>query len=193
VLNLMPAGTLTFKLSGLASQVDFGKLEGTNTLTAGGKFSVSLAPGFAPALGNSFDLIDWCSTCSLDGTFSTLALPPLASGLKWDSWQLYTDGVLTVGVGIPGDFNQNGVVDAPDYVLWRKLLGTTYTPADYNDWRSHFGQTNLPGVGSGAGTVASQAAVPEPSSILLGLMALVATTLRCNRPRRLKPKFDNNP
>jgi hypothetical protein len=180
-LNLMPAGTLSFKLSGLTSQVDFGTLEGQSSLTADGKLAVTLAAGFAPALGNSFDLIDWCNTCSLDGSFSTLALPPLASGLKWDSSQLYTEGVLTVGVGIPGDFNQNGVVDAPDYVLWRKLLGTTYTAANYNDWRSHFGQTNLPGAGSGSDAPSLQTAVPEPGTILLALMATIGTALAYHR------------
>jgi hypothetical protein len=175
-LNLMPTGTLSFKLSGLTSQVDFGKVEGTHTLTAGGKLAITLGTGFAPALGNSFDLIDWCNTCSLDGSFSTLALPPLASGLKWDSSQLYTTGVLAVGVGVPGDFNQNGVVDAPDYVIWRKYLGTTYTQVDYDIWRLHFGQPP----GSGAGAVAN-AAVPEPGTMVL---LMYATACGCLRPRR---------
>ncbi len=58
-----------------------------------------------------------------------------------------------------GDYNQNSVVDAADYVAWRKTLGTTglaaYTGADgsgngtidladYGVWRAHFGQTPPP-------------------------------------------------
>lgn len=61
-----------------------------------------------------------------------------------------------------GDYNQNGVVDAADYVVWRKTLGATgITPysgadgngngmvddADYGVWRSHFGIT-LPATGA---------------------------------------------
>ena len=39
-------------------------------------------------------------------------------------------------VPMPGDYNQNGVVDAADYVVWRNGLGTTYTPAGFDTWRS---------------------------------------------------------
>jgi len=66
-----------------------------------------------------------------------------------------------------GDYNRNGVVDAADYVLWRKTVGTSvasYTGADgsgnasvgqedYGVWRSHFGQT-LPAPGAGSGSLA---------------------------------------
>ena len=34
--------------------------------------------------------------------------------------------------GVSGDFNHDGNVDATDYVVWRKGLGTTYTQDDYN-------------------------------------------------------------
>ncbi len=186
VLNLMPTGTLSYKLGGLTPQVDFGTIERTHTLTAGGKLAVTLATGFAPALGNSFDLIDWCNTCTLDGSFSTLALPPLASGLKWDSSQLYTAGVLAVGVGIPGDFNQNGVVDAPDYVLWRKYLGTIYMQSDYGMWRSHFGQTSGSGTASNVTFGSSSTAVPEPNGVLCGIVGVIAAAF-FRRPHRDLP------
>ena len=53
-----------------------------------------------------------------------------------------------------GDYNSDGVVDAADYVVWRKHLGTTFqlpnegtnaspgevTTADYDVWRAHFRQ-----------------------------------------------------
>lgn len=171
VLNLTPAGTLSFKLGGLIPQVDFGVLEGTNSLTLGGTLTVTLAAGFAPALGNAFDLVDTCGSCSLGGTFTKLALPPLAAGLKWDASQLYTSGVLSVGAGLLGDFNQNGVVDAPDYVIWREYLGTTYTQTDFNIWRAHFGET----ASSGA-AAAIQVTVPEPAVglLLIAWLPLIA-------------------
>lgn len=84
---------------------------------------------------------------------------------------------------LPGDYNRNGVVDAPDYVLWRKTLGqatTSFSGADgdgndtinendYAVWRADFGQTATPGGGSGT-------AVPEHTSLLL-LFMLVLTAL----------------
>jgi hypothetical protein len=87
-----------------------------------------------------------------------------------------------------GDYNENGVVDAADYTVWRDTLGSTVTAfsgadgdgdgnvdqEDYNVWKADFGAGDGPSgpstlvrgfvryVTSGAGT-----AVPEPSSVLL--------------------------
>jgi hypothetical protein len=60
---------------------------------------------------------------------------------------------------LPGDYNENGTVDAADSVVWREMLGATVTPysgadgngdgvvsdLDYQVWRSHFGAT-IPGL-----------------------------------------------
>jgi hypothetical protein len=77
-----------------------------------------------------------------------------------------------------GDFNQNGVVDAADYVLWRRQLGTTgvtpYSgadgsgngsvgPEDYGVWREHFGQTSpSPAAGSSLGSATASAGSVAP-------------------------------
>jgi hypothetical protein len=71
---------------------------------------------------------------------------------------------------LDGDFNGDGTVDEVDYTVWRDGLGTVYTEADYDVWKAHFGET-LPGGGS-----ASLAAVPEPSTLLLALTALLSAT-----------------
>jgi hypothetical protein len=77
-------------------------------------------------------------------------------------------------MGVSGDFNNNGTVDAADYSLWRDNLGAaTEAPinnlgnglngvdaADYTLWRTRFNAT------TGA-SVASAGAVPEPSTLLL--------------------------
>jgi probable HAF family extracellular repeat protein len=71
-----------------------------------------------------------------------------------------------------GDFNNDGSVDAADYVVWRSGLGAAYTQADYNVWRADFGQTR----GSGESLSSAQplpAAVPEPLTFSLVLLALV--------------------
>jgi len=87
--------------------------------------------------------------------------------------------------GVPGDYNGNGVVDAGDYVLWRKggPLQNDSTPGvgpeDYTFWRSRFGATS--GAGSGS-SVVERAAIPEPS--LLSLMIVVASAAIGRRRHR---------
>jgi hypothetical protein len=81
-------------------------------------------------------------------------------------------------VGVPGDYNENDVVDAADYVVWRDNPATlpnegaspgTVDQADFDFWRSRFG------AGSAAGAASLGTAVPEPSTCALA--ALVATVL----------------
>jgi hypothetical protein len=87
--------------------------------------------------------------------------------------------------GVPGDYNNNGVVDAADYGLWRKggpLANEVDSPgtvngADYTAWLARFGNTSGSGAGSGIGA----AAVPEPTAVLLvaaGLGACLMTVRR---------------
>jgi hypothetical protein len=86
-----------------------------------------------------------------------------------------------------GDFNNNGVVDAADYVVWRNTLGSTtdlsadadgslnITAVDLMRWTANFGST-VPGVGAGAG-------VPEPATallVMLGLGSFVAVRRRAS-------------
>jgi len=84
--------------------------------------------------------------------------------------------------GLDGDYNNDGTVNAADYVLWRNVVGTsTDLPNDpnpvpidadqYNTWRANFGKP-LSGGGS---------AVPEPSSLMLVVIGLGLVS-----PRRSK-------
>jgi hypothetical protein len=77
---------------------------------------------------------------------------------------------LTLTPVLPGDYNENGVVDAADYVFWRKAGGSQQS---YDVWRSHFGQTG----GGGASTIAN-AAVPEPASTVMLIVGTLAICLR---------------
>jgi hypothetical protein len=100
-----------------------------------------------------------------------------------------------VSPGVFGDYNNNGVVDAADYVLWRKNNNTAVTlpndstpgtdPSDYAVWRAHFGQTAGSGSGSGAtGSASASAGVPEPATamILIVGMLVLAAAIRCRAP-----------
>jgi hypothetical protein len=71
-----------------------------------------------------------------------------------------------VAVGLAGDYNFDGSVDAADYVLWRKNDGS---PEGYDAWRANFGAT----LGSSSSQFAVPA-VPEPTGALL-LLSFAAT------------------
>ncbi len=90
--------------------------------------------------------------------------------------------------GLPGDFNRDGTVNAADYTVWRNSLGQTgntaadanednlVDDADYALWKSNYGRSES----SGAGVLAS---VPEPTTIVLTLLAACATAI-CRDRRR---------
>jgi len=97
------------------------------------------------------------------------------------SFRTYDQLVTYIGtapMGVAGDYNDNGTVDAADYVLWRAggpLQNEGASPgvvdgADYTFWRSRFGATS----GSGSGGSLQAGAVPEPATVVLLLSALVA-------------------
>jgi len=83
-----------------------------------------------------------------------------------------------------GDYNRDGSVDAADYVVWRKTLGQTgaglaadgngnndVDAEDYAVWRGHFGTS----VGGGN---SHHAAVPEPESLAIVVLAIIAAWIR---------------
>ncbi len=91
--------------------------------------------------------------------------------------------------GLTGDYNSNGVVDAADYVTWRNNLNQsvnlpndstpgTVTQADYDVWRANFGKTAEVG-----GPLGSGAAVPEPGTWMLSMLAAIALA-GCHKSRR---------
>lgn len=60
----------------------------------------------------------------------------------------------------PGDYNKNGIVDAADFVVWRKGVAD----GNYATWRANFGETLS---GSSAINSPGFPAVPEPTSWLI--------------------------
>lgn len=70
-----------------------------------------------------------------------------------------------------GDYNDDGTVDAADYVTWREGLGTDYMPTDYDVWRGHFGQTASNGAALRSAGLFSTA-VPEPATGVVAALVL---------------------
>ncbi len=172
-VTLNSSGQLNYGLSSTTRGAGYGVLIANGHAALDGQLIVTLS-NFTPSAGNSFDLLDWITA---SGSFNFISLPTLPSGLVWDTSQLYTSGILSVD--LVGDYNHDGVVDAADYVVWRKGLGTTYTQNDYDVWRANFGQT-APGAGSGSGAIAN-AAVPEPATLILLMFAIAGSCLRRRR------------
>jgi hypothetical protein len=98
-------------------------------------------------------------------------------------WIGTADTILPPTLTSQGDFNHDGVVDATDYVVWRKSMGQSGSAlaadgngnylvdaGDLNSWRAHFGQSVSAGAGSGVGMPNS---VPEPAGFVLALVAAI--------------------
>ncbi|TWT48616.1 family 16 glycosylhydrolase [Botrimarina hoheduenensis] len=89
---------------------------------------------------------------------------------------LLLDSLSVVSVdGIAGDYNYDGQVDLADYTVWRDALGSTINlaadgnrdgevnAADYTVWEAALSSSS------------AAAAVPEPSTLLLTMLALVSS------------------
>jgi hypothetical protein len=78
-------------------------------------------------------------------------------------------GTSLVAPELHGDYNDDGKVDAADYVVWRKNDGTQ---SDYDMWRANFGRND--DNNSGAGTYA---AVPEPTILIMFVGAIIVLSI----------------
>ncbi len=91
---------------------------------------------------------------------------------------------------LPGDYNNDGSVDAADYVVWRDAVGTNVsltneaaTPGfadveDYAVWKHYYGRR--------LASVALSVAVPEPASVVGLLISGLASLFFASR-RRPRP------
>jgi hypothetical protein len=187
-----------------------GKPAGSNSI--GPTFTSLTSPQDIPwATGDAFGDPVWNTAARLaNGSFPTNLTPAFFTGGAGQTGQVFTTiGTSTVYGTIvqaptftaivrtnfapalnSADYNHNGTVDAADYVLWRKQLGSTVTAgtgadgngdgmvtqADYDLWRSHFG------LAMGAGGSLSTGTVPEPASfVLLAGAAILSFTARWRR------------
>ena len=154
-----------------------------------GALNVSLINGFSLAVGNSFTLLT--AAGGVSGKFASATLPGAPSGSQWSI--NYNANSVVLAAALQGDYNHNGVVDAPDYLIWRKTVGQSgfalaadgngngmIDPGDYNVWRSQFGKPPGSGAGSGASLSAS---VPEPAAVVL-MISAVGGWCGCESGRR---------
>ncbi|HEX2476641.1 MAG TPA: hypothetical protein VHK01_17945 [Lacipirellulaceae bacterium] len=72
---------------------------------------------------------------------------------------------------LSGDFNNDGAVNAADYVVWRKGSGTTYNQFHYDAWRANVGRT----------ADASLVGTNVPESATLGTIFAAVIVMSCRR------------
>lgn len=117
-------------------------------------------------------------TTRFGGTFADALAIGQGAGASW--YQIYQADVPLIPANffnLPGDYNQDGLVDAGDYLIWRRALTTQNLAADgdgngivdqndYKVWRAGFNSTSASG--------AMATAVLEPA---LGVLILIAMSL----------------
>ena len=175
-------GVLEVELGGLLPGVSHDALEITSSAKLDGSLSIELVGGYTPPIGSTFTVL---TASALEGQFSSLQeVTSLPNGLAWNVlYGTSSVAIQLVSGSLSGDYNADGTVDAADYTVWQDNLGldasalngngsgaATVVRADYLLWK-----TNFEALASGSeGT----AAVPEPGSLLLALLALIAVPLR---------------
>jgi hypothetical protein len=168
------------------SDFDTHAVEGVATLN--GALDVRHVNGFIPIAGQVFEVLS--TTGGIVGNFSQIMLPSIPGGLQWGTLQSST--ALSLFIGIPGDYNLDGVVNTADYVVWRKTNGQQNVivgqsadgnrdgridDLDYGVWKFHFGEL------VDSASLNSQATVPEPAPILLvGIISFLMARHRFKCP-----------
>jgi prepilin-type N-terminal cleavage/methylation domain-containing protein/prepilin-type processing-associated H-X9-DG protein len=114
------------------------------------------------------------SRYAFNGTFLGTFASPSENGFT------EATAFVVVPTNLIGDFNKDGVVDAADYVTWRKTSPTN--ASGYDDWRANFGETD-----PASSAAPSADPVPEPAGCLLLQIAILAGGWAARR--RVSPKL----
>ena len=182
------SGTFRIDLEGTTA-LRYDRLRLDNKAQLAGNLELVLGGGYVPVLGDTLDII--LATGGVTGTFSNVIQPlGMPAGLMFDV--IYNPMLVQLMVIeellLPGDYNQDGAVDAADYVLWRDTLGQqaaglaadgnnngSVDAADYDVWRANFGRSES----AAASNLGNDATVAEPHTCLLfALIAFFMTLLR---------------
>ena len=193
-LEIAGSGRLVMELGGLAGGSEYDQLDVAGDLHLGGTLQVSLIGGFAPDIGDTFDILDF-AVGALDGTeFDDLELPELTGRHGWDTSGLYSEGQISVKVMLAGDTNVDWDVNCDDIANFVAVFGSEgdrYT--DFNeDGRIDLTDFAILRANFGVGVVSAPdaefgAAAPEPATLsLLSLSGLVilGRRRRSSRPVR---------
>jgi len=180
--------TLEIEL-GAATPGMFDQLVVTGDLSPGGLLQVSLIDDFAPAAGDTFDILDWGTLAGAE--FDAIELPELAGRIAWSTSGLYTDGVIEVVGMLDGDTDVDWDVDTDDYNNFVAEFGGA------GDWHTDFNEdgmvdltdftlmrANFGMVVDLAPTPVAPVATPEPATMILLVLDGLVALPRGNRRNR---------
>jgi hypothetical protein len=186
------AGVLELEIGGVLGGEEHDVLQINGTATISGQIVLSFIDGFAPAVGQSFELIQSPSLF----VNADVKMTGLAPGFEFEvavdqgAWMLraLNDGVF-MGDVLAGDYNENGEVEQGDLDLvllnWSSELIDPAVIGWTNDLPTgRVDQDELDKVLLAWGnfsTVARTAGVPEPSGTGLALVALTVVLLYSGR------------
>jgi hypothetical protein len=165
----------------LAAVDSFDSVAVSGSVTLGGDLIVKLLDGYLPDADSQLIIL---TGNTISGSFANLSpdgrLNVSGTGATFrvtiSSNQVTLSDFLAAT--LPDDYNGDGVVDAADYIVWRKTDGTQ---AGYSNWRTNFGRP----INSGS---TATAAVPEPLAAVLLLIGIVTAICRGRPPCCLVPR-----
>jgi T5SS/PEP-CTERM-associated repeat protein/autotransporter-associated beta strand protein len=183
--GLTKVGAGTLELTGANTYASDTRID-AGTLHISQAFLSNLADAYL-ASGTSFGL-NFSGTDLIDSLFIDGFSKPvgtygaIGSPAQFPMALFSGTGLLRVStIGVLGDYNDDGIVNAADYTVWRDRLGSATSlpnddtagvgPDDYDRWKASFGQT--PGAGSSA---LNSAAIPEPTTMVLLTLAATASS-----------------
>lgn len=183
-MSIAPNGTGEFRVVGDDATIDVtGDFAISSTANGNGTLAFELETGdllsqinvIGAATFNAGSILafDYSNAVATQTTYDVLTATTISdlgisfSGTGWD-YQIVSGGngqilqiIQDADPGQPGDHNEDGVVDAADYVAWRKL--DIDGQNGYDDFFENFGEPSAGSGGSGQ--------VPEPATLLLCLGA----------------------
>jgi hypothetical protein len=205
VLNVVESVTMD---DGATLEIELNGVDNSDPLApqydqvvAGGAFQASgilevvlddEATPFMPRVGDAFTIVT--AAGGISGMFSQVYSPSLNPALSWNlDWTDGTSLIIRAMPTVPGDYDGSGMVDAADYVVWRKLAGQsdaslaadgtgpdgvpdgTVDELDYSLWRANFGKSiDVKDL--------QPLRAPEPSGrvlLTLGVIGWIAARARC--------------
>jgi Cadherin domain len=172
----LPAQLLNFSIIGGADQSKF-------AITPAGALSFIAPPDFESPTDSNGDNVYVVIVQASDGNFTSLQA-------------ILVTVTNVIGPLPPGDYDDNGVVDTSDYVVWRNSLGQSGSElpadgngngvvdqADYDLWRANYGRVAEPGAAAFLDVV-SRPTSQAPEEMSVALVETESATNHADAPPR---------